>query len=61
MYNVDLIRYITDSAGELIGKADVAVPSLACEFIDEAEELLALAGLLLKGRSKDELLLKEAA
>jgi hypothetical protein len=58
---MDLIRFITDSAGDLIGKAQLAEPVIACEYVDEAEELLALGALMLKGRSKDELLLKEAA
>ena len=61
MYNKDLIQYIMESAGELIGKAQLAEPSLACDYVDEAEELLALGALMLKGRSQDELLLKEAA
>ncbi len=61
MYNKDLIRYIAESAGELIGKAETAVPALACEFQDEAEELLMLGALLLKRRDEDEFSLKEAA
>lgn len=61
MYNTELIRYITESAGELIGKAETAAPKLACDYVDEAEELLTLGALLLKRRSQDELLLKEAA
>ena len=61
MYNTDLIRFITESAGELIGKAETAAPRLACDYVDEAEELLTLGALLLKRRSKDKLLMKEAA
>jgi len=61
MYNTDLIRYITESAGELIGKAERAEPGRACDYVDEAEELLTLGAFLLRRKSKDELLLKEAA
>ena len=61
MYNVDLIRYITEKAGEMIGKAVMASPTLSCEYFDEAEELLALGALLLKRRSEVEFALKEAA
>lgn len=61
MYNMDLIRYIAEAAGELIGKAETATPKLACEFQNEAEELLTLGALLLKRRDEDEISLKEAA
>ena len=61
MYNVDLIRYITETAGEMIGKAAMASPILSCEYFDEAAELLALGALLLKRRSEVEFALKEAA
>ena len=61
MYNVGLIRYITETAGEMIGKAEMASPALSCEYFDEAEELLALGALLLKRRSEVEFSLKEAA
>ena len=61
MFNKDLIRYIAESAGELIGKAEKASPVLACEFQNEAEELLMLGALILKRRDEDEISLKEAA
>ena len=61
MYNVDLIRYVTETAGELIGKAEMASPSQSCDFLNEAEELLALGATLLKRRSESVLTLKEAA
>ena len=61
MYNTELIRYITESAGDLIGKAEKAAPALARVYVDEAEELLTLGAFLLKRKSRDELLIKEAA
>ncbi len=61
MYNTDLIRYITESAGELIGKAESAGPTVTRDYVDEAEELLTLGAQLLKRRSQVELLMKEAA
>ena len=61
MYNVDLIRYITETAGEMIGKAEMASPRLSCEYFDEAKELFALGALFLKRRSQVEFALKEAA
>ena len=61
MYNVKLIRYITETAGEMIGKAVMASPKLSYENFDEAEELFALGALLLKRRSEVEFALKEAA
>ena len=61
MYNIDLIRYITEAAGEMIGKAEMASQTLSCEYFDEAEELLVIGALFLKRRSKVEFALKEAA
>jgi len=61
MYNVDLIRYISETAGEVLGKAEMASPSRSCELLDEAEELLALGATLLRRRSESKLTLKEAA
>lgn len=61
MYNTDLIRYITETAGELLGKAETANPALVCDILDEAEELLLLGAELLKRRSVSELTMKEAA
>ncbi|MDE0994360.1 MAG: hypothetical protein OSA23_14475 [Rhodospirillales bacterium] len=61
MYNVDLIRYIKETAGEMIGTAEMASPTLSSVYFDEAAELLALGALLLKRRSEVEFALKEAA
>ena len=61
MYSKELIQYITESAGELIGKAEAAESSIACDFLDEAEELLTLGALLLERHSEGEFSLKEAA
>lgn len=61
MYNTELIRFITESAGELIGKAERAEPMVARGYVDEAEELLTLGAQLLKRKSQVELLMKEAA
>jgi len=48
MVNIDLVRFLSDSATELLGKAESAPESVAKLFLDEAEELLALAGSLLE-------------
>ena len=61
MYNIDLIRYITEAAGEMIGKAEMTSQTLSCAYFDEAEELLVIGALLLKRRSEVEFALKEAA
>ena len=61
MYNVNLIRYITETAGEMICKAEMASQELFYEYFDEAEELLVIGALLLKRRSEVEFALKEAA
>jgi hypothetical protein len=61
MYNIDLIRYITETAGEMICKAEMALQELSYEHFDEAEELLVIGALFLKRRSKVEFALKEAA
>ena len=61
MYIVKLIRYITETAGEIFGKAEMASLILSCKYFDEAEELLALGAQLLKRRSEEEFALKEAA
>ena len=47
MYNIDLILYITETAGEMICKAEMASQTLSCEYFDEAEELLVIGALLL--------------
>ena len=61
MYNIDLILYITETAGEMICKAEMASQALSYEYFDEAEELLVIGALLLKRRSEVEFALKEAA
>ena len=61
MYNVNLIRYITETAGEMNCKAEMASQELSYEYFDEAEELLVIGALLLKRRSEVEFALKEAA
>ena len=61
MYNINLIRYITETAGEMICKAEMASQELSYEYFDEAEELLVIGALLLKRRSEVEFTLKEAA
>jgi hypothetical protein len=61
MYNIDLIRYITETAGEMICKAEMASQELSYEYFDEVEELLVIGALLLKRRSEVEFALKEAA
>jgi len=61
MYNVKLIRYITEVAGGMFCKVEMNSPTLSCEYFDEAEELLALGTQILKRRSEVEFALKEAA
>ena len=61
MYNIDLILYITETAGEMICKAEMASKTFSCEYFDEVEELLVIGALLLKRRSEVDFALKEAA
>ena len=47
MVNIDLVRFLSDSAAELLGKAETAPEGAAKSYIDEAEELLALGASLM--------------
>jgi len=42
MHKKDLLRFLSDEAEELIGKAEYMSPEVAESFRKEAEELLAL-------------------
>ncbi len=47
MRDMDLIRFLSSSAKELIGKAQCAAPAVAKAHLDEAEEMMALASAML--------------
>ena len=61
MATLELVRFLSESAGELIIKAEVVRPSAAAGLLDEAEELLAL-GAQIMGRYETKIMIaKEAA
>jgi len=60
MAKLELVRYLNDSAEELIEKAETASPAAAKGLLDEAEELLALGANILS-RDTLEIETKEAA
>ena len=43
MIKIELVRFLSDSAGEALKRAQDAKPETARVLLDEAEELLALA------------------
>ena len=47
MANIQLVRFLSDSADELIGKAEKATPIMAERLLDEAEELLVLGASII--------------
>ena len=51
MHTIDLVRYLTDTAGDLIAYADEAAPATAKSCLDEADELLTLGASILARRS----------
>lgn len=60
MAKLELVRYLNDSAEELIEKAEAANAAEAKGLLDEAEELLALGANILS-RDTMEIETKEAA
>jgi len=60
MAKLELVRYLNDSAEELIEKAESASPAEAKGLLDEAEELLAL-GVNILSHDTMEIETKEAA
>ena len=61
MAKLDLARYLADSAGELIAKAERLPSADVSVILDEAEELLALGASILGGSAKDAPVTREAA
>ena len=61
MANEDLVRFLSDSAAELLGKAENAAPVAGAEFLDEAEELLALGASVLNRPAVADIKTLEAA
>jgi len=47
MHTTDLVRYLTDTAGDLIAFAEAAAPGTAQAYLDEADELLTLGAAIL--------------
>ena len=61
MATLELVRFLSESADELIVKAEVALPGAAAGLLDEAEELLTL-GAQIMGRYEAKIMIaKEAA
>jgi len=61
MKNVDLIKYLAETAGSLLEKAEKVTPETAKDYLDEAEELLLLGASLIAHRPLETELIKEAA
>ena len=61
MATLELVRFLSESADELIVKAEAALPGAAAGLLDEAEELLTL-GAQIMGRHEVKIMIaKEAA
>jgi CO dehydrogenase/acetyl-CoA synthase epsilon subunit len=61
MVNTDLIRFLSDSAGAALEKAENAKPENASKLLDEAEENLLLANAVLKRANMKEYVMKGPA
>jgi len=61
MATIELVRFLNDSANELLNKAEAAQPAAAETMVDEAEELLALGASILKRHKAFEVEILEAA
>lgn len=61
MARLELVRFLTESAEELLGKAEAAGPKTAVNLLDEAEELLVLGASIMSRRGESEIETKEAA
>ena len=53
MADIDLVRYLSNIAGEALLKAEKESPETAIAFLDEAEEVLALALSILSRSEQD--------
>ncbi len=61
MATLDLVRFLADSADELLYKAEAATPAAADSLVDEAEEMLALGASILSRHAAFEVETREAA
>ena len=61
MATIQLVGFLLESAEELIVKAESALPALAGEKLDEAEELLALGARIMSRHKAEVISKKEAA
>jgi hypothetical protein len=61
MATLDLVRFLADSADEVLKKPKTAAPSAANDMVDEAEEMIALAASTLGRRQVFEVETREAA
>ena len=61
MARTELVRFLSDSAGEALKKAQDSKPEIAKLLLDEAEECLALAASLLGRPAVETLETREAA
>lgn len=61
MATLDLVRFLADSADEVLKKAETVAPSAANGMVDEAEEMIALAASILGRRQVFEVETREAA
>ena len=61
MATIQLVRFLSDSADELLGKADTATPIMAERLLDEAEELLVLGASIMGRQSIAMVETREAA
>ena len=61
MINIELVRFISDSAGDALKRAKCASPEIAKVLLDEAEELMTLASSVLNRPTAETLESREAA
>ena len=60
MHTTDLVRYLADTAGDLIAEAEATAPATAQACLNEAEELLTLGASILDRRTA-KVAIREAA
>lgn len=61
MASFELVRFLADSADELLKKAETMESGTAGNMVDEAEEMLVLGASILNRRQAIEVETKEAA
>ena len=61
MANIELVRFLSDIAGEALANAENASPERVEAFVDEAEEILALGVSILNRSASRELKTLEVA